>query len=284
MAKTIAVIGAGGMGSGVARRLTDNGAHVVTLLEGRSDATLERAKSAGMIAADLDTVASAEIILSIVPPGEAVRVAEDLSRALSRSPNPAIFVDCNAVDVRTAEQIAAIIAKTPASVADGSIIGMPPQPNGKGPTLYFSGPEAGKLSGLADLGLRISILDAPIGAASALKMSYAGITKGLTAVAASMILAASRAGAAEALFKEMSYSQPELLSRFSTALPSMYSRAYRWVAEMQEIAAFAGEDPGARQIYEGAADLYERLAADHQGDNAEIGLLDAFFKHGKPAS
>ncbi len=283
MVQTIAVIGAGGMGSGVARRLTENGARVVTLLEGRSTATLDRAKSAGMVGADLDTIASADVILSIVPPGEAVRVAEDLAPALRRSPRPALFVDCNAIDVRTTEQIAAIIAGTPAGVADGSIIGMPPQPDGRGPTFYFSGPEAGKLSGLADLGLRIAILDAPIGAASALKMSYAGITKGLTAVATSMILAASRAGAAEALFEELSYSQPQLLARFGTALPSMYPRAYRWVAEMQEIAAFAGDDPGARQIYEGAADLYERLAADHQGDNAEIGLLDAFFKNGEPS-
>jgi hypothetical protein len=57
----------------------------------------------------------------------------------------------------------------------------------------------------------------------------------------------------------------------------MYSKAYRWVAEMEEIAQFVGADPAARQFYKGAALLYERLAGDFEGDRQEIAALEAFF-------
>ena len=44
----------------------------------------------------------------------------------------------------------------------------------------------------------------------------------------------------------------------------MPPKAYRWVAEMHEIAGFVGEDPTAHELYEGAAHFYERIAADFE--------------------
>jgi L-threonate 2-dehydrogenase len=111
-----------------------------------------------------------------------------------------------------------------------------------------------------------------------MKMSYAGITKGFTALGAAMMLAASRAGTAEDLKAELSGSQPALFGWLTRQVPNMYSKAYRWVAEMEEIAQFVGEDPAARQFYEGAARLYERIAADSDGDCKEVAALDAFCK------
>jgi hypothetical protein len=60
----------------------------------------------------------------------------------------------------------------------------------------------------------------------------------------------------------------------------MYSKAYRWVAEMDEIADFVGEDKAAHAILSGTARLYERLAEDFAGDKAEINALEAFL--GRP--
>jgi len=91
-------------------------------------------------------------------------------------------VDCNAVDVRTVERIAAIIGAGPARFVDGAIIGAPPQPGKPGPTFYLSGAPAADLDWLQAFGLRTRRMDGPVGAASALKMSYAGITKGTTAL------------------------------------------------------------------------------------------------------
>jgi 3-hydroxyisobutyrate dehydrogenase-like beta-hydroxyacid dehydrogenase len=124
------------------------------------------------------------------------------------------------------------------------------------------------------------VIDGPAGAASAMKMSYAGITKGFTAMGAAMVLAAARAGTAQALHHELSQSQPALLAWLTRQVPAMFPKAYRFVAEMEEIAEFVGDDPAARRIYEGYAQLYQRLATD-EADNAETGALAAFFQQGK---
>jgi len=129
---------------------------------------------------------------------------------------------------------------------------------------------------LAQYGLEMPVQPGPIGAASAMKMSYAGITKGFTALGAAMMLAATRAGTADALKAEMSVSQPALYGWLTKQMPKMYSKAYRWVAEMEEIAAFVSEDPAGEQFYRAAARLYERIAADFEGENKETAMLDAF--------
>lgn len=277
MISRIAVIAAGAMGSAVARRLVEHGATVVTSLAGRSDATVRRAVEAGMREADDDAIAGSEVILSIVPPAEALALAERLAGPLSRASNKAIFVDCNAVNVQTVQQIERVIAPTGAAFVDGGIVGPPPGPGGD-PTLYLSGEHAPKLATLGDLGLRIRVMAALVGGASALKMSYAGINKGITLLSAAMILGATRAGAAEALRAELSASQPELLARLARTIPDMYSKAHRWAPEMEEIAEFLGDDPAGRDMFEGIADLCRRLAADQIGERAEIAALDAFVR------
>jgi putative dehydrogenase len=278
MELSIAVIAPGAMGSAVGRRLADRGATVLTALDGRSDATRKRAEVAGMIGAEDTRIAAADFILSIVPPGEAEAVARRLQRAIATTARKPVYVDCNAVNIETVSRIAAIIAESGAPFIDCAIIGGPPRSGLDGPRFYLSGEAAHKAAPLADLGLKIRILDAPNGAASALKMSYAGITKGLTALACAMILGAARAGAAEALHAELAESQPQLLERFERTLPEMFPKAYRWVAEMREISGFLAEDEAASMIYEGAARLYARLAEDVEGEQQEIGLLEKFLK------
>jgi len=81
---------------------------------------------------------------------------------------------------------------------------------------------------------------------------------------------------AAALHAEPKCSQEALLKRFRQNLPDVYGKAYRWVAEMEEIARFAVEDPGAAEIYQGAARLYERLAADAAGALARSASWRAF--------
>jgi L-threonate 2-dehydrogenase len=71
-----------------------------------------------------------------------------------------------------------------------------------------------------------------------------------------------------------------LLSKFETGIPDMYPKAYRWVAEMREIATFLGEDRAAAMIFEGAARLYDRLAIDIANEGKERGSLDGFFQSG----
>lgn len=279
----VMIIGAGAMGAAVGRRLAERGVTVTCALAGRSEASVARALAAGMRPAEDAEAGEADFVLSIIPPGDAVATAERFAPILLHAAKKPTFVDCNAVNPDTVARVAAAIEPTGCAFVDAGIIGGPPKEGYKGPTFYASGPHAADFATLTRHGLKIHVLHGPNGAASAVKMSYAGITKGITALAAAMMLAASRAGTADDLRAELEQSQPALLAWFDRQIPGMYSKAYRWIAEMDEIAAFVGEDAGAGSILAGTARLYERLAQDFAGDQQEIAALEAFLGRPKGA-
>src|SRR5262245_2405725 len=270
MSPVVAVIAPGMMGSAVGKRLVERGCTVTTVLGGRSESSAARAREAGMAAVDEAEAVKADIVMSIVPPAAALPLAERLLPVLQGTRQKPIYVDCNAVHPRTVEKIAAVITATGCPFVDAGIIGGPPRAGYDGPIFYASGEAAPRFAALGEHGLKIRVLDGPVGAASAVKMSYAGITKGFTALGAVMMLAATREGTADTWRAELAESQPALFGWLTRQMPAMYSKAYRWIAEMEEIAEFVGDDPAARQILEGTARLYERLAADFDGDKREI--------------
>ena len=274
MSIVIGMPAAGEMGAGLGRVLAEHGAQVLTCTEGRSERSRERAAAAGMSEADLPALANAEVILSVVPPGIAVETAQRLVRHFSKAAPP-LYVDGNALSPRLAREVATVVESAGGSCVDGGIIGSPPKPGGAGPKLYVSGSAAVHALPLRDLGLDVRMVEGGIGAASALKMSYGGLTKGLTGIMAALMLAAEREGVGAALYSELADSQADLLKRAGNAVPRLYPKAYRWVAEMESIAEFIGPERGERVIWEGLARLYDRLAADHDGD--EIALIDEFL-------
>jgi L-threonate 2-dehydrogenase len=277
MTPVVAVIAPGMMGAAVGKRLVDNGVKVLTSLKGRSAETATRAKTAGMAVAGDEEIAASDFILSILPPGDAVALAERFQPALKASNAKPVYVDCNAINPKTVDRVAAVIAPTDCPFVDSGIIGSPPKPGDAGPRFYASGPAAPRFATLRQYGLDVRVLDGAMSAASALKMSYAGITKGTQAIGAAMMLAATRAGSADALFAELSSSQKEMFAWFKRGLALMPPKAYRWVAEMHEIAGFVGEDPTAHELYEGAAHFYERIAEDFDGDKKDVAALTEFL-------
>jgi 3-hydroxyisobutyrate dehydrogenase-like beta-hydroxyacid dehydrogenase len=278
MIPTVAIIAPGNMGAGVGARLVENKVTVLTALAGRSEASAERARAAGMQAVDEAQVLEADFLLSILPPGEALTLAKRLAPRLTAANRKPVYVDCNAVSPATMIEIADVIGSTGAPFAAAGIVGPPPKPGSNNTKFYTSGPAATLFARFNDYGLIVRVLDGPLAAASALKMSYAGITKGFTALGAAMMLAASRAGAAEALKTELAESQQALLGWLTRQVPNMYPKAYRWVAELDEIAAFVGEDKDEHAMLAAAARLYERIAADYVGDKREIAALNDFMK------
>jgi len=261
---TVAIIGAGEMGAAVGRRLREAGARVMTSLTGRSAESVERVRDAGLevINDDDSLVREANFVLSIVPPGVAVEVANRIRGPLGRAQAMPVFVECNAVSPATCRRISDLLGAI--TFIDAGIIGGPPvagtQEPAKGPRFYASGANAHLLKRLSAFGLDIALLDGPVGAASGLKLSYAGLTKGFTALCATMLGAAEREGLADALRAELARSQPSFLARMERAVPAMRPKAYRWVAEMQQIAEFVGGPEDGSTIYEGAALLYQRIA------------------------
>jgi 3-hydroxyisobutyrate dehydrogenase-like beta-hydroxyacid dehydrogenase len=265
------------MGAAVGARLVQHGVEVRTSLAGRSADTGARAAKAGMAARDDAAIAAADFILSIVPPAQALPLAQRLAPALRASTRKAVYVDCNAVSPRTVGRIAEAIAPTGCPFVGAGIIGGPPQPERKGPAFYAAGPDAPRFAALADHGLDVRVLDGPLTAASALKMAYGGITKGVTALGAAMLLAATRGGSAEALRRELASSQPELLAWFTRQISGMYPKAYRWVAEMEEVAAFAGDGVETGAIYAAIAEFYQHMARDFAGERKDTEALKAFL-------
>jgi 3-hydroxyisobutyrate dehydrogenase-like beta-hydroxyacid dehydrogenase len=261
----IGVIAQGMMGAGVGRRLHESGAEVRTLLTGRSPASAERARVAGMVAAanERELLSGADFFLSILPPGEAEPLARRLAPTLAALDRKPVYIDCNAVSPQTAISIGAAIVPTGAHFVDAGIIGGPPRQGYKGPSIYASGEHVREALPLRDWGIDLRAIDGPVGAASAVKMSYAGITKGTTAIAAAMLLGAAYFGCAEALIAELSDSQPQMLARMRSNIPGMYDKAYRWVAEMEEISEFLEENPPSHDMYAAIARLYDYLAAAH---------------------
>lgn len=282
MPSTIAVIAPGAMGSAVGRRLVEHGARVLTFLEGRSEQTAKRARDAGMTPATLKDIAAADLVLSILPPGEAVGFAASLAPLLRDSQSKPAYADCNAINPDTMQKVVKSLADTGCEVIDGSIIGGPPVTGGEGPTFYFSGDPNKRTEMLVPLGLRVRRIDGPVGAASSLKMVYAGIGKGLTALGTAILLAAERNGCGDDLRQELAYSSPQILSRLSRSVPDMYPKAYRWVDEMREIAAFLGPDDPAAKMFEGATGVFTRMTEDRNGDRELAKSLDRLFA-GKPA-
>src|SRR5437660_960143 len=200
MSITIAIVAQGMMGSGVGKRLHERGAEVRTLRSGRSAGSAERARAAGMkpAADERALLDGADCFLAILPPSEVENLAHRLAPALAALPAKPIYVDCNAISPQTATRVAAIVEPTGARFVDGGIIGGPPRP-GYSPAIYASGAVAGETAVLRDWGIDWRVIDGPIGAASGLKMSYAGIHPSTVSTGAKWIpafagMAMTRAG------------------------------------------------------------------------------------------
>jgi putative dehydrogenase len=278
MTPTVAIVAPGNMGSGVGQRLTEHKVKVLTSLAGRSEASARRVRAAGMIAVDDAQLMESDFLLSIVPPGNALALAKRLAGVLAAANRKPVYVECNAVSPHTMLEIAEVVGATGCQFVGAGIIGPPPKPGATNTKIYASGPHAADFARLNDYGLIVRVLQGPLTAASALKMSYAGITKGFTALGAAMMLAATRGGSAAALKAELAESQPALLGYLSRQTPAMYAKAYRWVAELEEIAEFVGNDHAEHAMLTAAARLYERIAEDVEGENKETGALDEFLK------
>jgi 3-hydroxyisobutyrate dehydrogenase-like beta-hydroxyacid dehydrogenase len=169
-------------------------------------------------------------------------------------------VDGNAIAPATTRDVGAIVATSGATFVDGGIIGPPPRRPGVS-RLYLSGSEAADVAALFGGSLLEAItLDGPVGAASAIKMAFAGWNKGSQALLLAIRALAMQEGVDEALLAEWARSMPELPKRSTDAVAANARKAWRFVGEMEEITATfeAAGLPG--DFHEAAAEIYRRLA------------------------
>ncbi len=254
---TIGLLHPGAMGATVGGLLVGAGHLVAWVGEGRSDATRHRAEAAGLV--DVGTIGRladrAEVVVSLCPPAAAVEVAE----AVAAAGFTGTYVDANAVRPATSRAIA---ERFPTFV-DGSVVGGPPVPDDPVPTrLYLSGDAAGDVAGLFDDdALEVVVLDGPVGAASALKMAFAGWTKGTAALAVALRAMARAEGVEEAVLAEWDRSLPDMrVAERSGRAGPLAAKAWRFTGEMDEIAAAMATHDLPDGFHVAAADVYDRLA------------------------
>lgn len=258
---TIAVLMPGDMGHAVGKALADAGYDVVTCLSGRSERTRALAEAGGLRDLDsLDAVATeASLVLSILPPASAMGLARDMAAAMERSGARPVYVDCNAISPGTARDIANVIEAVGAPFIDAGIIGTKPG-IGPGPRFYVSGADTAPMQALDGKGFQVLGLGPEPGRASAIKMCYAGLTKGTWTLHTAVLLAAEAQGLAAELRAEFEYSQGQALAQMEARVPRLPADSGRWIGEMEEIAktfADAGVTPG---FHEGAAEIFRLLS------------------------
>ena len=256
MDKTVVgVLHPGEMGAAVGACLSQRGLTVLWASAGRSPATAARAAAAGIrdVGSAGEMAGQADVILSVCPPHAALEVARSVAGFRG------IYVDANAVSPATAREIGEIVTAGGASYVDGGIIGAPPRSPGDS-RLYLSGLWAEEISHLfADTALDAQVIGDDIGQASAVKMAYAAWTKGTAALILAIRALAHAEGVEQTLITEWQQSQPALTSRPHAAARSAMEKGWRWVAEMEEIAATmaaAGLPPG---FHQAAAAIYTRV-------------------------
>jgi 3-hydroxyisobutyrate dehydrogenase-like beta-hydroxyacid dehydrogenase len=147
-----------------------------------------------------------------------------------------------------------------ASFVDGGIIGLPPQERGR-TWLYLSGPRAGEVAACFTAGpLEVQVLGEQTGKASALKMCYAGWSKGSTALAAAVVAAAREMSVLEELKCAWARGGP-VFTKMEGDILRAAPKAWRYAGEMREIAATLEGVGLPGGFHHAAEDLYDRLKA-----------------------
>ncbi|HWP57905.1 MAG TPA: DUF1932 domain-containing protein [Candidatus Acidoferrales bacterium] len=284
----VAILSIGEMGYHWARLLSSRGVEVLSYLGGRSEATQRRAAAAGVrqVKSMAQLVAEADLVVSIVVPFAALRVASSVAKALLKTPKPGLlFLDANAISPITAARIERVLEHAGASFVDGAIIGSASRLEEKA-VVYVSGPQAERIKALGACGLKIEVLGREIGQASAFKILYAGLSKGLQGLFVELLLGARKYGLLDELIARYHKSYPGLLDGVAHSIAALTVHGARRAEEMVELAKTMRAKglqpvmaPATRRVLAaiGALEL-GRLSGERAGSLPE--LLDVLLDNG----
>ncbi len=265
-AQRIGILHPGEMGSAVAATVRNSGHEVCWVSEGRSHLTRARAESAGLT--DAGTLAqlceTCSVIISVCPP----EFAADLAGQVLAHQFHGTYLDANAISPAHKKQIAVRMQARGVHFVDGGIIGLAPKARGQ-TWLYLSGDHAADLACCFEAGpLETEIIGTEVGKASALKMCFAGHSKGSIALLIEVMGAADRLGVLEDLKRQWTRMSPALASEghILRAAP----KAWRWTPEMHEIAATFDAVGMPPEFHRAAAKIYDMLREFKNADPASI--------------
>jgi 3-hydroxyisobutyrate dehydrogenase-like beta-hydroxyacid dehydrogenase len=266
--ETVAVLSPGDMGHAVGRALGKHGLRVITCLAGRSQRTAGLAQQAGIedVPTLEEVVRQADLVLSILVPAQASGLAQQVAEALKATGEDTLYADCNAVSPKTAQEIGDVITKAGGRFIDAGIVGGPPSDT-ESPRIYVSGLNSEVMAELNGKGIQVRPIGYDIGRASGLKMCYAAMTKGTSALQLAILTTAERLGLTDELCAEWEGSQAEALKRMNAQVPRLPVTARRWTGEMEEIAATFEQVGVTPHFHLGAAEMYRVLGLTTMADD-----------------
>jgi hypothetical protein len=263
---------------------------VLTYDKDRAEVSRKRGENAGVksVASMSDLVSEAELIVSIVVPSAAIDVAKKVAEAVKASRRKdLIFFDANAISPMTAEEIGKNLEPAGVNFIDGCIIGSAAR-MGKGTIVYVSGPEANRMQALEKFNIPVKVLGASTNQASAFKVVYAGLTKGLQGLFCELLMGARRFGLLGEIRAQYDESFPGLLEKVSSSIVGLNIHAARRAEEMDELTRTFDHfgmrsfmAPAAQKVLEAIAALPRREASvsgARAGDLSET--LERFYEMG----
>ena len=258
---TVGIVSPGAMGSAVGAAYLAAGNRVVTTVAGRSARTIGLGEQAGLeLLPDIDAVVSeSELVLSIVPPGEAAANAVAIAAAAGRTGSRPLVADWNAVSPATVRELEQVLGEAGLELVDGSISGGPPRADYR-TRVYLSGRSAVELVAEAPAWIDARTVGDTVGLASAVKMCTASMYKGSTALLAHALLTAHAHGVLPQVLADLGDSFPPQIERAARMLAVSATKADRYVAEMREIAATQAAVGLTPALFEAMAEVYEDVA------------------------
>jgi 3-hydroxyisobutyrate dehydrogenase-like beta-hydroxyacid dehydrogenase len=286
----IGIMSIGEMGFHWAKLLKSHGVEVLTYDKDRGEVSRKRGENAGAksVASMAELVQAAELIVSIVVPSAATRVAAKVAEAAAQTGRKdLLFLDANAISPMTADEIAKTLAPAKVNFVDGCIIGSAAK-MGKGTIVYVSGPDAARMQDLEAFDIPIKVLGPSTNQASAFKIVYAGLTKGLQGLFCELFMGARRFGLLDEVRAQYEESFPGLLDKVSSSIVGLRIHAGRRAEEMDELKRTFNHHglnsfmaPAVQKVLEAIAALDAGRASDdgaRQGDLSET--LELFYQKG----
>lgn len=288
--KRVGILSIGEMGYHWARLLSGHGIEVLTYAQGRSEITQKRAANAGvrLVPSLRNLLGEADLVVSLVVPSAAKRVAAGVARALTKLGKRDLFyLDANAISPMTAGAIQRVLSPSQAVFIDGCIIGSAAR-LAQGTVIYLCGPRAERLEELTQYGFSIRILGPEIGQASAFKIVYAGLTKGLQGLFVELLIGARKFGLLSEILRQYDESFPGLPAKVGQSIVGLGVHAGRRAEEMAELSQTFRHN-GLRAVMAPATGkLLRSIASLNAGTASETGeregtlleTLELFFHKG----
>lgn len=288
--ENIAIMSIGEMGFHWAKLLKGHGVEVLTYDKDRGEVSRKRGENAGVksVGSLTDLVRQSDLIVSIVVPSAAIDVAKKVAEAVKTAGRKnLIFLDANAISPMTAEEIAKNLQPAGVSFVDGCIIGSAAR-MGKGTIVYVSGPEANHLQILEKFNIPVKVLGASTSQASAFKVVYAGLTKGLQGLFCELLMGARRFGLLQEIRAQYDESFPGLLDKVASSIVGLSIHAGRRAEEMDELKRTFNHfgmrsfmAPAAQKVLEAIAALPRREASTSGAREGELfETLERFYDMG----